>query len=373
MERLEYKKYLEDNYDLKIYTDNVEQKCLEQTEELLKLDTFKNSKVRLMPDTHAGKGAVIGFTAKLTDKIIPNIVGVDIGCGMLCVYLNNIEIDLENLDKEIYKKIPAGMNSFEKEITNFDKIKEIYCYDKLKNSNKFPKQIGTLGSGNHFIEIDIDDNNNKYLVIHTGSRNLGLQVAQYYQNLAIAKNKNDDISKELCHLEGKDREDYLHDMRICQEYAELNRETIAKTIVNDILKLDYDKLEKFHTVHNYISFVDYIIRKGAISAHKGEKVLIPLNMRDGALICIGKGNEEYNNSAPHGSGRVMSRKQAKENVNLDDYIESMKDIYTTSVNEYTLDESPFVYKNKNEIIENIKDTVDIVMNIKPIYNFKASK
>lgn len=396
--------------DVKIFTDNVEQEAVEQINLLLEQEPFKDCKVRIMPDVHAGKGCVIGFTADLGDKVIPNIVGVDIGCGMLCVELGNIDLDLEKLDKIINENIPAGRNIREQKLVNFEKINDLYCLRELKEIKKFNKSIGTLGGGNHFIEIDIDDEENKYLVIHTGSRNLGKQVADYYQDLAIQlcsgkeemfkrkeeiiksykeqgrkseiqkvlkeleaeyKQNKPNLPNELCYLEGKYREMYLHDMKIYQEYAVENRNKIAQEIMSKLIDNGIIVFPYFHTIHNYISFEDNIVRKGAISAKKGEKVLIPINMRDGSIIAIGKGNKDWNNSAPHGAGRIMSRHKARETFKLDEFKESMKNIYTTSVAEETIDEAPFVYKPMQEIIDNIKDTVEIEKIIKPIYNFKA--
>lgn len=407
--------------DLKIFTNNIEKEAIEQIDLLLEQEPFKDCKVRIMPDVHAGKGCVIGFTADLGDKVIPNIVGVDIGCGMLCVELGNIDLDLEQLDKVINNCIPAGRNIREHKLLDFEPINELYCLRELKETKKFNRAIGTLGGGNHFIEIDVDDENNKYLVIHTGSRNLGKQVADYYQNLAIElcsgkeelyqrkeqiikeykeqgrkgeiqkairklekeyRNNKPNLPKDLCYLEGKYREQYLHDMKICQEYASLNRLQIAKEIVQEYFRFSENTLKifpyeqtikesSFETIHNYISFEDNIVRKGAISAKKGEKVLIPINMRDGSIIAIGKGNNDWNQSAPHGAGRIMSRMKAKETFKLEEFKESMKDIYSTSVVKETIDEAPFVYKPMQEIIDNIKDTVKIVKIIKPIYNFKA--
>lgn len=394
--------------NLKIFTENIEEEAIKQIDELLEQEPFKDCKVRIMPDVHAGKGCVIGFTANLGNKVIPNIVGVDIGCGMLCVELGNIELNLKKLDNIINEYIPAGRNIKEQKLIDFEKINELYCLRELKESKKFNRAIGTLGGGNHFIEIDTDDEDNKYLVIHTGSRNLGKQVADYYQNLAIElcsgkeelfkkkekiikeykeqgrkseiqqalkdlekeyKNNNPNLPKDLCYLEGKYREMYLHDMRICQEYASLNRCYIARTILLNMGMQIYQKY--FETIHNYISFEDNIVRKGAISAKKGEKVLIPINMRDGSIIAIGKGNEDWNNSAPHGAGRIMSRMKAKETFKLDDFKKSMRGIYTTSITEETIDEAPFVYKPMQEIIDNIQNTVEIQKIIRPIYNFKA--
>ena len=404
--------------DLKIFTENIEEEAKAQINLLLEQEAFKDCKVRVMPDVHAGKGCVIGFTADLGDKVIPNIVGVDIGCGMLCVNLGKEELDLEKIDKVINENIPAGRNIREQKLINFDKINDLYCLRELKETKKFNKAIGTLGGGNHFIEIDIDEDNNKYLVIHTGSRNLGKQVAEYYQNLAIElcsgkeemfkrkgeiiktykqqdrkseieetlkelekeyKQNKPNLPNELCYLKDKYREMYLHDMNICQEYASLNRLQIAKEILMNYFQLTYvPEIEyppvmndRFETIHNYISFEDNIVRKGAISAKEGERVIIPINMRDGSIIAVGKGNKDWNNSAPHGAGRIMSRRKAKESFKLEEFKESMKDIYSTSVVEETIDEAPFVYKPMKEIMDNIKDTVEIEKIIKPIYNFKA--
>lgn len=393
--------------NLKIFTKNIEEEAINQINELLKQEAFKNSKVRIMPDVHAGKGCVIGFTGNLGDKVIPNIVGVDIGCGMLCVELGNIDLDLEKLDKIIRQYVPSGRNIHEFVKMPFF-IGNLKCYKELKEIDWLNNSLGTLGGGNHFIEVDEDEDNNKYLIIHTGSRNLGKQVAEIYQEKAIKycsyekemkeekqeiikeykvsgkekdiQNKLIEISKkyegktklpkDLCYLEGKLREDYLHDMEICQKFASRNRREISFIIMS---KMNLDCINYFETIHNYISFEDNIVRKGAISAKKGEKVLIPMNMRDGCIIGIGKGNDDWNCSAPHGAGRIMSRMQAKKAFNLDEYKESMKDIYSTSVNENTIDEAPFVYKPMQEIIDNIGDTVDIIKIIKPIYNFKANE
>lgn len=395
--------------NLKIFTENIEETAKEQIDLLLEQEPFKNSKIRIMPDVHAGKGCVIGFTGDLGNKVIPNIVGVDIGCGMLCVNLGNDDFDLEKLDNIIKQNIPSGMNVHDEPVQYYDFTK-LYCYKELKNKNGWlEKSLGSLGGGNHFIEIDKDEDNNKYLVIHTGSRNLGKQVAELYQEKAIKycsfekemqeeKNRiikeykeqgkaneiqktlqeinkkyqgKTKLPKDLCYLEGKDREDYLHDMRLCQEFAVLNREWIAGEIISKMGLVLFVK-DSFHCIHNYINFEDNIIRKGSISARKGEKVIIPMNMRDGCIIGIGKGNEDWNYSAPHGAGRIMSRMKAKNELNMSDYKESMKDIYSTSINENTIDEAPMVYKPMEEILENIKDTVEVIKIIKPIYNFKAN-
>ena len=421
--------------NLKIFTENIEQEAIEQIDLLLEQEPFKKCKVRIMPDVHAGKGCVIGFTADLGDKVIPNIVGVDIGCGMLCVELGKIDLDLEKFDRVINEFVPSGRNVHSEMRWKFRELEQLNCFRELNDIKRIHKSIGTLGGGNHFIEVNVDEENNKYLVIHTGSRNLGKQVAEYYQDLAIQlcsgkdemfnekeeiirtykeqgrkseiqkalkeleqkyKDNKPNLPNELCYLEGKYREMYLEDMKICQEFASDNRMCIAKQILcnyfgvpyyegcksvrlrpvptpntwctQDIVEYDF---YYFETIHNYISFDDNIVRKGSIRANKGEKVIIPINMRDGSIIAVGKGNEDWNNSAPHGAGRIMSRMKARETVNLDEFKGSMKDIYSTSVVEETIDEAPFVYKPMQEIIDNIKDTVEIEKIIKPIYNFKA--
>lgn len=393
--------------NIKIFTDNIEGQALNQVYTIAKMPAFENAKIRIMPDVHAGAGCVIGFTADLGDKVIPNIVGVDIGCGMLTVKLKNKNLDtvsLADIDDTIHKFVPSGHDIHDSIKASFNKIKDIRCYEQLKNKEIFECSIGSLGGGNHFIEIDQDENGTNYLIIHTGSRNLGKQVAEYYQKLAfrtmtsnhvkeridetiaklkaegkerdientikILKMQTTSVPKELCWLEGQNRNDYLHDMKICQEYAVLNRATIADIILSHTELIEDSR---FETIHNYIDHDSNIVRKGSIRALKGERVLIPLNMRDGCIIGIGKGNEDWNYSAPHGAGRTLSRSQAKEMINMDDYKESMKDIFTTSVNQSTIDESPFAYKPSEEIIELVKDTVDIEKIIKPIYNFKASE
>lgn len=394
----------------KVFTKELEDGAKEQIVNLLDQDFIEGSKVRIMPDVHQGMGCVIGFTADMGDKVIPNIVGVDIGCGMLTVELGDIDINLEALDKIIYNKIPSGSKTHNAKKYNFERLKELHCLRDLKNTKRIERSIGTLGGGNHFIEIGIDDYKNKYLVIHSGSRNLGKQVAEIYQRLAIdlCSGKEDyfikkdelikaykeagrrkeinkalkELSKEykdlhpqypkdLCYLTGEYRQKYLHDMKICQEYASLNRMLMADIILNALLKKDLLDFNYFETIHNYINFTDNIIRKGAISAYKDEKILIPINMRDGSIIAIGKGNPDWNYSAPHGAGRLMSRNVAKEELSLEEFKKSMEGVYSTSVSESTLDESPFAYKPIEEIIENLGDTAEIYSIIKPIYNFKS--
>lgn len=393
--------------NLKIFTNNVEQKALDQIYTLVKQPAFSDCKVRVMPDVHAGAGCVIGFTADLGDKVIPNIVGVDIGCGMFTCELGKIDIDFEKLDAIIRKHVPAGQNANDLIVKSFPELDDLVCLDALKDIQWIRQSMGTLGGGNHFIEVDSDSEGKKYLVIHTGSRNLGKQVAEHYQNVAtekllgkgklheatkalIAKLKEQGkqaeiedavrqlrkqftpdghIPKELCYLMGEDRENYLHDMRICQNFAQQNRLTIAQIICDGMGW----KWTGFETIHNYIDHDSNIVRKGAISAKKDERVLIPINMRDGCIVGIGKGNEDWNYSAPHGAGRIMSRAEARKTVTLEEYKQSMHGIFTTSVNPSTIDESPMAYKTMGEILKFIEPTVVVKQIIKPIYNFKASK
>ena len=394
----------------KIFTDIIDEKAVEQIQTLCNQEFTKDAKIRIMPDAHAGVGCVIGFTANLGELVIPNIVGVDIGCGMLTVDLKDSQIDLEKLDQIIRKYIPSGTSVHSGRIMRFDKLQELYCYRELKDSKRIERSIGTLGGGNHFIEVDVDENNHSYLVIHTGSRNLGKQVAQYYQNLAydlmagkddlllkqeqlivdykkqgrkdelqeaikeLRKNfiaKEVQLPKELCYLSGKYRDQYLHDMAICQEYATLNRQMIAKIILKQLLDRSLEEFDYFETIHNYIDHDENIMRKGAVSAKLNEKILIPINMRDGSLICLGKGNEEWNQSAPHGAGRLYSRQKAKELFSLNEFEDQMQGIYSTSINQHTLDECPMAYKSMDDIVNNIGETATIIQVIKPIYNFKA--
>ncbi len=394
--------------NLKIFTNIVEQEALDQINTLLSQEAFKDCKVRIMPDVHAGKGCVIGFTANLGDKVIPNIVGVDIGCGMLCVKLKDRVIDFAKLDKVIHEYVPYGRNVHESR-TDKDTLQELRCFRELREVPWLMKSLGTLGGGNHFIEVDHDSIGDLYLIIHTGSRNLGKQVAEIYQNLAIDlmsgkdelfeqqekliedykkagrrteiqgalrelrknfKAHNPNIPKDLCYLTGKYREDYLHDMAICQDFARRNREKIAEIIIE---KAKLTPCDAFHTIHNYIDMDSNIVRKGAISAKYGEKLLIPINMRDGCIFGVGKGNDDWNCSAPHGAGRIMSRTKARETLKIEDYQDSMIGIYTTSVSSDTIDEAPMAYKPMQEIVDSIEPTVEILDILKPVYNFKASE
>ena len=414
-----------EGYDVKIFTDNIEQGAIDQIRRLLEIDVFADKKIRIMPDVHAGAGCVIGFTGDLGDKVIPNIVGVDIGCGMRVINLGKVDdIDYHAFHEHIRANVPSGMLVREErfgfkplvgeEMDIYREAKQLVmqlrCYRELKDSGRINRAIGSLGGGNHFIELDRDEAGYMYLVIHTGSRNLGKQVADIYQSRAVkhltpgADELEDNIKRtieeykatgrrtelqtvikqmrreheaaepslpaQLCYLEGEAREDYLHDMRLCQRWAVLNRRLIAILIMRFFTGVT--PLEEFESVHNYISD-DNTIRKGAISAALGKRCIIPLNMRDGSLICTGKGNPDWNCSAPHGAGRVLSRGQAFKQITMDDFKASMSGIYSESVNEFTIDESPMVYKPADEIIANIGDTVNIDTIIRPVFNFKASK
>lgn len=386
------------------YAKVVETEAIEQIQRMCDYEFTENSRIRIMPDVHAGKGCTIGTTMTIKDKVVPNIVGVDIGCGMYTVNLGKEEINLKKLD-EIAHVIPSGMNIWEGRQERFD-LQELRCYRGLKNTKWLEKSLGTLGGGNHFIEVDQAQDGTNYLIIHTGSRNLGKQVAEFYQKLAIElhkgkeeyfkkrdeiirtykeqgrrneieaalkaifwKEKETSIPEDLCYLYGSFLEDYLHDVEICQNFAKRNREKIAEIMLD---YMDISGTDGFHTIHNYINAKEMILRKGAIAAHEGEKVLIPINMRDGSVLAVGKGNPDWNYSAPHGSGRIMSRKQAKNELSLEEYKDAMVGIYTTSVNEETLDEAPMAYKSLEDIIDVIDESVDIIEVLKPIYNFKAN-
>lgn len=388
-----------------VYASVVDEGTKNQIKELMDQKFVKDLNVRIMADCHAGTGCVIGTTMEVKDCVVPNLVGVDIGCGMLCVKLEKMEIDLIKLDRFVRKKIPS-----DKEVYDVDQemnvcIENMKSYEKLGGKSRHKKAIGTLGGGNHFIEIDKDDEDNLYLVIHTGSRNLGKQVCEFYMKeakndyfrkkrtnikLLIARYKRlgkedkiqegieklmkkyNSINFDLVPLYDKLFEDYIYDMDICQKYAWENREAIASKIL-DYLGFKLSDFKYFHTVHNYINMDDMILRKGSIAAYSGEEVLIPINMRDGSILAVGKSNLEYNYSAPHGAGRILSRSKANQTITLEQFKESMKGIYSTSVQQDTIDESPFAYKSIDDIIPNILPTVDIVKIIKPIYNFKACK
>ena len=382
----------------------IKDEAIEQIRRMCDYEFTAGSRIRIMPDVHAGKGCTIGTTMTVTDKAVPNIVGVDIGCGMYTVNLGRVEIDMEQMDAAAHY-IPSGTDVWEGRQERFD-LTELRCYRSLKDAKRLERSLGTLGGGNHFIEIDQAADGTKYLVIHSGSRNLGKQVAEYYQRLAIDLNKGKEeyfakrdaliaeykaagrrkeiegalkalhwnsreatIPEDLCFVYGTWLEDYLHDVEICQRFARRSRERMAEIILG---RLGIEVVDAFHTIHNYIDTDEMILRKGAIAAHEGEKVLIPINMRDGSVLAIGKGNEDWNFSAPHGAGRIMSRTAAKERLDMDEYRREMAGVYTTSVNEATLDEAPMAYKSLEDIIDVISESVDVIEVLKPIYNFKAN-
>ncbi len=387
------------------YAKTIDPKAKEQIKRMCSYEMTEGSQVRIMPDVHAGKGCTIGTTMTITDKVVPNIVGVDIGCGMYTVDLGRQLLDMKKLDEAAHT-VPSGLNVWDKKQADFD-VSQLCCYDKLKRLPWIACSIGTLGGGNHFIEVDEARDGRHYLVIHTGSRNLGKQVAEIYQRIAVELNshgatleerltsliaeykrdgrekeiqqaiknlkfeqRHQKIPEDLCYLSGKYMDQYLHDVSLCQQFARMNREQIAKVLLE---MTGLTAGEAFHTIHNYIDVDEMILRKGAIAAHKGEKVLIPINMRDGSILAIGKGNAEWNYSAPHGAGRIMSRRQAMQSLSLQEYEKEMAGIYTTSVTAETIDEAPMAYKSLHDILDVIGDTVEVIDVMKPIYNFKASE
>lgn len=352
-----------------VYASSLEKGAIGQLTALCNQEFMQGAKLRIMPDAHAGAGCVVGTTMTIRDRIVPNLVGVDIGCGMEVVKLGRCRMDFKKLDGVIRKSVPSGFamraepHRFSEEL----KLADLTCARAL-NKEKVMKSIGTLGGGNHFIEIARDgDGGDYYLIIHSGSRNPGLQVATFHQNIA-GENRPDDVPFELAYLEGRQFADYVHDMEIMQEYADLNRKAIA----DEILKgMKWKALSSFTTIHNYLDTERMILRKGAVSAQKGEMLLIPMNMRDGSLLCEGLGNEDWNYSAPHGAGRIFSRKDAKDNITLTQFKQAMQGIYSTSISRNTIDESPQAYKPMRDIVDQIGDTVKICSLLKPVYNFKA--
>lgn len=390
------------NENCKIFAKTIEDEALKQIKELAECPAYVENKIRIMPDTHAGAGCTIGTTMVITDKITPNLVGVDIGCGMLCIELKERITDFAAFDKHLREVMPSGFAIHDKAVCDVDLCTEALNEMRCKNAFDMDyslRSLGSLGGGNHFVEINEGENGKQWLVIHSGSRNLGVKVANYYQKLAekqcsqteglnevIAKLKEEGrekeiaetiksmkrckVAKDLAYVSGKAFEDYIHDMRICQDYAIYNRMLIAERLLGG---REFKRWNHFHTIHNYIDCDKMILRKGAVSAQYGERLIIPMNMRDGSLICIGKGNDDWNQSAPHGAGRLMSRRKAKETLNLADFEQSMEGIFTTSVCQDTIDEAPMVYKPMDEIIECVKDTVLIEEVIKPVYNFKAAE
>jgi len=365
----------------KVYTDNLEPSAAAQIQAIVDCEVFAGSNICIMPDVHAGIGCTIGMTMTFTDRIVPNFVGVDIGCGMLTLNLGKVEIDLPRFDNQVKRSVPSGFhirNNCHPFVKNTG-INKLICPDVTLARAR--DSVGTLGGGNHFIELAKDDDGDVYLVIHSGSRNMGKQIAEYYQKIAVSKCP--DVKKDFAFVKGKDYDDYLHDMQIAQEYADWNRRAIADSIISnyfysadsgdDSNQKQLNEYQQFTTIHNYLDCTNKILRKGAISAQKDETILIPMNMRDGSLICKGLGNKEWNCSAPHGAGRILGRGAAMKALNLADFQKSMQGIYTTTANESTLDEAPMAYKPMEEIINNIGDTVSIMKHIKPIYNFKAGE
>jgi RNA-splicing ligase RtcB len=387
-----------------IFAETFEYEAYEQIKKLVNFEAYVDSKVRIMPDAHAGKGCTVGTTMTIADKVTPNLVGVDIGCGMLTIILKRRTVihphgepDFEKLDTVIKNKVPSGFNVHESSKKQFD-FSGLRC-SKHVDIGRAQLSIGSLGGGNHFIEVGkIHNSGTFYLIIHSGSRKLGGDVCKYYQDKAFqnanemgrvvqntiarlkSEGRSDQISaelkkikkpsadKDLAFLSGRDFDDYMNDMAIVQKFATLNRETIAEIILKEMGWVEEGRIE---TIHNYIDFRRMILRKGAVSAEAGEMLLVPINMRDGSLLCVGKGNADWNYSAPHGAGRLMSRSKAKEVIEMNDFVESMKGVYTSSVVTATLDEAPQAYKSINEITAAIADTVDILGVIKPLYNFKA--
>ena len=389
----------------RVFTEIIDPSAISQIIELCNQPMSEGSHIRIMPDVHAGAGCTIGTTMKISDKVVPNLVGVDIGCGMETVKLKEKHIELQKLDKLIYEKIPSGFAIREKAHRYNEKIDltELYCYEHI-NPLRAERSIGTLGGGNHFIEADKGEDGSIYIIIHSGSRHLGVETAKYYQEEAykllngsaqkdvdalveklksegkekqiqaeitkLKNTKSTSVPKHLAYCEGELFKQYIHDMKIVQQFAMLNRQAMMDEIIKG---MHLHITEQFTTIHNYIDTDTMILRKGAVSAEAGEKLLIPINMRDGSLICTGKGNADWNCSAPHGAGRLMSRSQAKQSFTVSEFKKQMSGIYTTSVNAQTLDECPMAYKSIEDIVDNITDTVEINEIIKPIYNFKAGE
>jgi len=387
------------------YATVIEDMAIEQIRRMCDYELTEGSRIRIMPDVHAGAGCTVGTTMTVTDKACPNIVGVDIGCGMYTVHLQETDIDFERMDRAAHM-IPSGMNVWDGRKAHFD-LTQLTCYRSLKDAGRMERSLGTLGGGNHFIEVDRASDGSFYLVIHSGSRNLGKQVAEWHQNRAVDLHMGKDaffrerdeiirtykeqgrrseiqqklkemerafegqvlsVPPDICWLTGTYLADYLHDVEICQRFARVNRELMAEILLRET---GLTAVDAFHTIHNYIDTDEMILRKGAIAAHAGERVLIPINMRDGSVLAVGKGNPEWNFSAPHGAGRLMSRSEAREKLRMEDFTASMEGVYTTSVKPETIDESPMAYKSLKDIVDVIRDTVDIVEIIRPVYNFKA--
>lgn len=401
---------MEYNFDYKNFAISYQPEVEEQIKGLSDSHVFDGETVRLMADCHPGKGCTVGSVITFKDKIIPNITGVDLGCRVSAFNIGNIDIDFDKLDSVIRNYIPSGhsIRNVEHDNLRLFEYEDLRCWDAIKeNEDRYRKSMGTLGGGNHFIAIEVSKGGDKYLMVHCGSRNLGLQVANYYQNLGIEachdriqeiynryecmitekrkrgyydaiqqlieirkKEVDAEPSNDLCYIEGEVMDDYLHDVHMMREWSYLNHKTIAEEICG---QMGWDIKDKITSIHNYVDVDNRIIRKGAIAAYEGQYCLIPLNMAEGTLVCVGKGNEDYLCSAPHGAGRIMSRAQARKNVDMEEYEKSMEGVYSSCVCSSTIDESPQAYKASADIIDAIKDTVDIVDHLHPIYNFKAKE
>ncbi|OIJ19302.1 RNA-splicing ligase RtcB [Anaerobacillus alkalidiazotrophicus] len=390
--------------EAKVFSNYPQETALEQIQELCNQAFLKNTKISIMPDYHAGKGCVIGTTIQLKDNVVPNLVGVDVGCGVLTIKLQDKKVDFNKLDQVIRTYVPSGIEIHTDETvgfinTSFPNIKEFKAKHIL-SQKKSLYSLGTLGGGNHFIEVSVDSDGHHFLTIHTGSRYVGAKIATYYTKVAISNLRSQDLTEiieklkaegrqkeiqtviesykekkpvipnDLAYLEGEDFDHYMHDMKLAQAFAKANREEIARAIIENT---SLEELDRFDTVHNYIDTENLILRKGAVSAQKGERLIIPINMRDGSILAVGKGNEDWNFSAPHGAGRVLSRTKAIKTLNMNDFHKTMEGVWTTSVSEQTLDEAPMAYKPMNEILEKIEETSEIACFIKPVYNFKASE
>lgn len=360
--------------EARVFTDELEDLARTQIRDVCNHPAFEGSRVRIMPDVHAGAGCVIGFTAELkTDKVIPNLIGVDIGCGVLTAKLSGVP-DFSRFDERLRERIPSGWHarsSVHQALLDDPELDEEIsriCVDVLRtDKDRHRRSVGSLGGGNHFIEI-AQGTEHAFLCIHSGSRNFGLKIAERYQQMAVDSCPDAYLrerKKGLCYLEGENTLNYMRDMKVAQRFAALNRRVMLRELVDDA-----DSLESFDTVHNYIA-EDNIIRKGAVRAGAGEKLIVPLNMRDGSVICIGRGNEEFNSSSPHGAGRKMSRKKAKANLSLEEFKTSMQGIFSTCVSHATLDEAPMAYKDGESVLDNLHETAEIVERIRPVYNFKA--
>jgi len=387
--------------------DSLEETAASQIRTVCDQEAFAGCKIRIMPDVHAGMGCTIGTTMTIRDKIVPGMVGVDIGCGMETVEVDEREIDFKRLNNTIRRRIPSGHSTRRDIHPLSDEIdlSELRCAAHV-DLPRARRSIGSLGGGNHFIEVDRADDGTLFLVIHSGSRHLGKEVAEYYQAEALrnlsgnskaqidevvatlkAQNREQEIEsaiarlkeegagrlpvpEDLAYVEGGLFDDYIHDMKLIQRFASLNRKAMVDIIVT---RLGLTKRNEFTTIHNYIDTDEMILRKGAVSAKRGEKLLIPINMRDGSLICVGRGNDDWNQSAPHGAGRIMSRSAAYKTLSLEDYKSEMSGIFTTCISKATLDEAPMAYKTMDSIVRNIDDTAEIVSRIKPVYNFKAGE